>query len=286
VQSVTYNGKDYDKSFITYDMIANGGLLVFQMGSEPNTDFGLAKESRPSQKITDNLITPVPVFTAKSSTFEKSMEVGIEDLAENAMIKMTLNGEPLRYSEPFEITQTTQLVASASANGVVSFPETAEYLLIPANRKVTVITPYDSQYTAGGDVALINTIRGGNEFRTGNWQGYHGTDMEVVVDLGEPQMAKSIGAGFLQDENSWIFMPASVSFEVSEDGTNFTNVGIVENSVSPKQSGGIIHDFVVKNVNKKIRYIRVKAVSQGLCPDWHVGAGEPSWIFADEIWVN
>ncbi len=286
VQSVTYNGKDYDKSFITYDMIANGGLLVFQMGSEPNTDFGLAKESRPSQQITDNLITPVPVFTAKSSTFEKSMEVGIEDLAENAMIKMTVNGEPLRYSEPFEITQTTQLVASASANGVVSFPETAEYLLIPANRKVTVITPYDSQYTAGGDVALINTIRGGNEFRTGNWQGYHGTDMEVVVDLGEPQMAKSIGAGFLQDENSWIFMPASVSFEVSEDGTNFTNVGIVENPINPKQSGGIIHDFVVKNINKKIRYIRVKAVSQGLCPDWHVGAGEPSWIFADEIWVN
>ena len=286
IQGVSYDGNSYDKSYITFDMIANGGDLVIELGSQPNKTWGQSIESRPSQKITDFLITAVPSFEADSRTFEKSLTVGVSDLSDQANIKMMKNGEGMRYTEPFDITETTELTAMASVNGIVSFQEEASYLQIPANRKVIINTPYSDQYTAGGDVALINTIRGDNEFRTGNWQGYHDTDMDVVVDLGELQYAKNIGAGFLQDENSWIFMPASVKFEVSADGKTYHEVGNLTNPIDPKTSGGIVHDFVAKNVNEKIRYIHVTAKSQGLCPDWHVGAGEPSWIFADEIWVK
>lgn len=36
VQSVTLNGKPYNKAFITSSDILNGGELVFSMGSKPN----------------------------------------------------------------------------------------------------------------------------------------------------------------------------------------------------------------------------------------------------------
>jgi hexosaminidase len=110
--------------------------------------------------------------------------------------------------------------------------------------------------------------------------------MHVVVDLGEVQQIHDIGAGFLQDQDSWIFMPASVRFQTSVDGDKYTDAGMVQNPINPKQSGGIVHDFMTGPLNIKARFIQVTATSQGPCPDWHVGAGNPGWIFADEIWTK
>lgn len=47
IQSALLNGKSYDKNFITYQDINNGGTLEFQMSAMPNTARGIAKESRP-----------------------------------------------------------------------------------------------------------------------------------------------------------------------------------------------------------------------------------------------
>jgi hypothetical protein len=32
--------------------------------------------------------------------------------------------------------------------------------------------------------------------------------------------------------------------------------------------------------------VRVRALSSGPLPGWHPGAGQPGWIFADELWVE
>lgn len=47
IQSVTLNGKPYDKSFIVFDDIMKGGELVFNMGNQPSKVFGAAIENRP-----------------------------------------------------------------------------------------------------------------------------------------------------------------------------------------------------------------------------------------------
>ena len=47
IQSVKYNGKPYNKSYITHDMIMSGGKLEFVMGDEPNKEFGAGKSNRP-----------------------------------------------------------------------------------------------------------------------------------------------------------------------------------------------------------------------------------------------
>jgi predicted alpha-1,2-mannosidase len=286
IRSVKYNGQSYTKSYITYDMISNGGELEIEMDDQPNEAWGQKPEDRPVQRISDFQITAVPAFQAESRTFETTMTVGLVSIDSLAKIKVTHNGTSSLYEQPIEISRTSDFMAMASVNGITSFAETANYLRIPANRRVIIHTPYSDQYTAGGDIALINTIRGGHEFRTGNWQGYYGTDLDVVVDLGELQLVSEVGAGFLQDENSWIFMPEKVRFQVSADGVKYQEAGLVYNPVDQKESGGIVHDFVVKGIDKKIRFIHVTATSSGACPDWHVGAGNPSWIFADEIWTR
>lgn len=47
IQSVTLNGRPYEKSFITHGDIIKGGILEFIMGPTPNKTFGAALENRP-----------------------------------------------------------------------------------------------------------------------------------------------------------------------------------------------------------------------------------------------
>ncbi len=51
IQSVSLNGEDIGRSYITYDEIMNGGELVFEMGNTPNKEFGKAVENRPYSKM-------------------------------------------------------------------------------------------------------------------------------------------------------------------------------------------------------------------------------------------
>lgn len=47
IQNAKLNGMNYDKNFITYRDILNGGELEFEMGDKPNYTRGVAKEARP-----------------------------------------------------------------------------------------------------------------------------------------------------------------------------------------------------------------------------------------------
>jgi predicted alpha-1,2-mannosidase len=47
VQSVTLNGEPLDKPWITHEDIVNGGVLVFEMGSKPNKEWGSEPEAVP-----------------------------------------------------------------------------------------------------------------------------------------------------------------------------------------------------------------------------------------------
>ncbi len=47
IQSVTWNGKPWTKSWISHADLAQGGTLVFEMGEKPNEHFGSAMQDRP-----------------------------------------------------------------------------------------------------------------------------------------------------------------------------------------------------------------------------------------------
>lgn len=287
VKSVNLNGKKYSKSYISHNDIMNGGSLVFELSDKPNREFGNKIEDRPFQKITDNLIIPVPYFEAEAKTFVDNISVSVGDIQTNNTIWYSAaENDMVRYTKPLVLTKSSKISAYTEIDDKTSFTEEAEFIKIPKGQRITINTEYSPQYTAGGDIALINTIRGGENFRTGNWQGYYGEDLDVVIDLGETKKISKIGTGFLQDENSWIFMPEKVVFEGSMDGINYHVIGVVDNKISPKETGGIVKDFELTGLNTTIKYLKVKAFSLGNCPDWHKGAGNPCWIFVDEIWTE
>ena len=152
-------------------------------------------------------------------------------------------------------------------------------------KQLKLYVEYASQYAAGGDLALIDRLRGGDDYRNSLWQGYEGKDLIAVVDLGKRQKINEIRMGFLQDENSWIFMPTQLEVWVGEEG-QWENYGLLQNDqISTKDTGAIVKDFVVRGDNTA-RYVKVVATSLKYCPDHHKGAGGKCWIFSDEIVVK
>ena len=180
------------------------------------------------------------------------------------------NKESKQFDRPFSINKTTTIKARATGrNDQMSNVVTATFLKMPHSWNLTLNTKYSSQYSGGGDQALIDGIRGTTNFSGGAWQGYQGRDLIAIVDLGQTQSVSKLGAGFLQDVGSWILMPVRVDFEVSTDGVNFVQVLSIANSVSNQSYETIIKDFTGTISPRMARYVRMRAQNFGKLPAWH-----------------
>jgi predicted alpha-1,2-mannosidase len=55
IQSMELNGRNWDKTYIPFSAIKNGGKIIYTMGPEPNKNWGTHKKSRPmSMEFTES----------------------------------------------------------------------------------------------------------------------------------------------------------------------------------------------------------------------------------------
>ena len=290
VKSVTLNGKPLQRSYITFEEIYDGGELVFTLTATPDSPWATQLENCPMQRIPGDGILVVPAINAESNTFFDSLTVTMSHPIEGTVIHYTLDGsEPGAnspvYATPIVLKQGMTIRAAACQGDRWSRTIDAEFYLIDAKRAVKLEHPYSDQYAAGGLKALIDHQRGGDNFRTGVWQGYHGVDLVASVDLGTRQKINRLAGSFLQEQGSWIFMPKEVEFFVSDDGKKFRSVGKATNNVPLDEDDAVIQELAVRP-RCEARYVKMAAKSIGTCPDWHVGAGQPAWIFCDEFVIE
>jgi predicted alpha-1,2-mannosidase len=292
IQSATLNGKRYTKSFLLHRDLMNGGELVFEMGARPHSRWGTGEGNEPVSRIEGPQIVPAPLIRASGQTFRKSLEVGLQGIGNPVSIHYTTDGsEPnlssRKFSSPFVIEADATVKALAIAtDGRRSQVVTATYHRIPHDWTITLQSNYSSQYTGGGDYALIDGIRGTSNWSGGGWQGYWGKDFVAVVDLGNIETVSGVGAGFLQDMGSWIWMPKRVDFELSVDGKTFVHAVSIVNEVPDNRGGVVTRDFVKPIAAQPARYVRIRAVNFGKIPEWHPGSGGNAWIFVDEILID
>ncbi|HTY36733.1 MAG TPA: beta-galactosidase GalA [Bacteroidota bacterium] len=153
-------------------------------------------------------------------------------------------------------------------------------------KTVTYAQAYHERYPAGGTSALVDGIHGSADFKDGFWQGFEKNDLDVVIDLGIPTPVSRISSTYLQDIESWIFLPTSVEYFVSNDGTNFTLLSRLKNEVPQNREGSFTTPFTVSANPQTVRYVRVVAKNVGTIPTWHRSSGEKAWLFVDEVVVD
>jgi len=208
-------------------------------------------------------------------------------------IRYTTDGnEPNRhselYKEPFHLKKSTMLRACAfngeTASTHISSLDIIYHLAF--GRTPALKYPFSEKYKANGTSTLTDGIRGGKNFRDGNWQGYYFNDLEGMIDLGKEKKIGKISAGFFQSTDDWIFFPKNTEIYVSLNGQDFLSAGMLtpENPGTEQISGRNTYSLELNNI--KARYILIKASSVKVCPQGHPGEGEKAWLFADEIIVE
>ena len=251
----------YDRVQIHYKRLDNLGV-----------DYGL--ESIPIQFKSD--------YT--DGTFDITLNKGAKDL--NLFYQIN-DGEPTPYNSTFSLTGTSQIRAHAVKNGL-PYGETFEIELYQhkgLDAKITGLNEYDEAYSGGGDQCIADGLRGTSNFRDGRWQGYSGTDFEATMSFDSNQRIDSLICSFYQYNLSWIFMPKKIIIYTSVDGENYFNRASFEPKISAKQEGQFFKEFVISFPEVQAKYVKIKAINYGVCPDWHPAAGSKSWLFVDEVRV-
>jgi len=292
IKSIEWNGKPYNKGFITHKMIMEGGLLEIKLTPAPEEAFVPLPENRAITYITDNQVMTVPVIYPSVYSFSDSLFITFEKENSTAeLIRYTIDGsEPTMYSplfiKPFTILESATIKAKKfNAKGESSKTMTAIYSKYDKSRKIDIQAQYNRQYTAGGDHGLIDGLRGASNFRNGKWQGYQSTDFVAIVDLGKTQTVRKLGAGFLQEIQSWIWMPTELKIEISSDGISYQTVDIIQNNI-PSDSYEVVSKDFVSYTQKQARYIKFTAKNFGKIPEWHLGKGGDAFIFVDELVIE
>lgn len=285
IKSIKLNGISYRNTYFHHSDITNGGTLEFVMTDKPVKNwFTIFSRSR----IQNNFIA-APIISTKERVFKTSTEVSIKSNSKDAKILYSTDGsEPkLEYKQALIFDKTTTIKAFAvNSKGEKSQIVESKVLKLPHDWTVKILSKYNRQYTGGGDIGLIDGIRGTTNFASGEWQGYQSQDFAAIIDLKREMEIKRVGGGFLQVARSWIWMPTRIEFAVSSDGKEFAKVAAIETDVAPELMEHLIKDYFQTIKTTKGRFVLVKATNLGKIPAWHPGAGFDAFIFVDEIFVE
>ncbi len=285
--SASYSGSYHAHvPYLQHSELVQGGGLTFNARREPFAKGGLPPTVLDDAYIREDPVSEgsrpgAPVIETVSAVFTDTLLVKVVG---QGTCTVTEHGvtRPCPLEVPFVIRSTADI--SVEWNPAFA-PVTAHYTRIEGGRSVKLETAYANQYAAGGDQALIDGMRGGIDFRTGEWQGFREHDVLATVDLGQVKTLNRAGLSVLQDQNSWIWFPASVTFAWSTNGRAWSSF-TVDNQMDRKVDGGHVAEMWTEIIGKKARYVKVIAKNAGPCPNWHPGKGGTTWIFTDEILIE
>ncbi len=210
----------------------------------------------------------------------------LESTKKNTITINFNNGDSVwGYAKPQLITKEIFL-ANASSNGInisqkFSFNKAT-------GKKISIAKEPSKNYPGDGAFTLVNGVQNEKSLAKGSeFLGFLGNDLDATIDFGKDTEVSKITLHTLQQAGSWIYLPSQVevSFIPYIDTTIITKHPPIET---------ITH--IVKDENneqvlqltepKTCRYIRVVAKNIGIISSEKPGAGNPAWLFVDEIEVE
>lgn len=151
--------------------------------------------------------------------------------------------------------------------------------------KITLKSTFSDQYNEGGAESLIDGNYGILNYKY-NWLGFLHQDFEAIVDLEQPKKINQISIDFFSYPLSWIFVPENVEFYISNDEVQWKQVYNTTYKNMEILTKASIQNFKKEHIDQEARFIKVIARAIKTNPEWHRGAGQPCWVFTDEIIVK
>lgn len=287
----------------TFRIACDGNNKIFELTKDwKEYSFDISAKSASRRKVISleflgkgkvwfDLLQVVPSIKINSSLKDDKLYVEIDSAISNDKIVYAIDEDltlenAKAYSQPFIIEKTSLITAGRLVNGKIKNITKEKIQSHKAiGKKVDYLHSYKKKYSASGEFGLVDGVFGSDDYLDGRWQGFIYNDLDVIIDLEKSQKIENISINFLQNHQSWIFLPKEVIFSISDDGENFIAFSKEKLKLSKTYEGKKIVN-ISKKVNVKGRYVRVIAKNIKECPNWHRGKGKPAWLFADEISID
>jgi hexosaminidase len=156
-------------------------------------------------------------------------------------------------------------------------------------KKITLITPPSDKYPGDGAFTLVNGVQNETGLaRSTEFLAFSGTDLNATIDLKTETDISKVTVHVLDQNGSWIYLPSQVEV------TYIPNIDYTEDQLKnfPKEikTLDLVIDKGAKTITieskQKCRYVKVVAKNLGTIPSGNPGAGNPAWLFVDEIEVD
>ncbi len=217
----------------------------------------------------------------------------LESKYDNALIKyesITPVDKLRDYSAPVVINQNTIINAWAVTGNTMSNKVSQYFKFNKATgKKITLATEASKNYPGDGAFTLVNGVQNEKGLaRSSEFLGFNGTDLNATIDLGSEMDISKVTVHVLEQNGSWIYLPSQIEVifipNVEYTDADLTNFPSTKRPIDPVAEKGT-KTISVEN-NLKCRYVKVKVKNYGIIPAGNPGAGNPAWLFVDEIEVQ
>ncbi|MCL5245290.1 glycoside hydrolase family 20 protein [Cellulophaga sp. 20_2_10] len=215
------------------------------------------------------------------------LTIALKNEFPNSDIRYSIDGSAVhqssfQYKKPITLTASTKIKAAMFENGKKVGPvleKEINYHKATA-KEVVYKEEYHKSYQGAKEVGLVNVLRGSKNFHDGQWQGWLGNNMEVVIDLEKETEFSKMTLGTLENQGSGIYFPIKVEVFTSKHRKKFTKVGEISRAFKINGKSEL-KDFTIDFDQTKARYIKVVATNLSRPP-----TGGGAWLFVDEIVVE
>lgn len=285
IQSIRWNGEIWRANFISHQRLMEGGEMEFYLAEQP-TEWGTQYEERYNTWL-GREVSPVPVLAFDREVFTDSLLVSWSTRSDaEAWLRWNEEEWQPAAGDHVWIKESGTLSIVEQINGRRSAVNQAHFHRRSQQFVARWINEPGAEYRAGGPEALVDEVLGDEEWRKGRWIGVQGRPFIAEIDLLEPQTLGTVGLSCLQDVRSWIVFPTQIAFYGKlEQEENWRLLG--EFQVGDRiQEEGCFKEAFTLPLMQSCRYLRVEAMQYGTLPDWHLGAGNQSHLFVDEVLIE
>ena len=240
-----------------------------------------------------NVVLPLndPLVAPSSSFFREEMLVALSHPISGVELRYTLDGsEPdsvhsLVYSTPIMVKSATVVKTKAYKSGWLSSQEVVR----PFHRsqygpaQVSLANRPHPRYRGREALALFDLESGGDSHVDGKWLGFHGEQLVASMHFDGEINIDTVGVNIKQNYGIHIYPPRAIEIWGGADSVSAQLLARFRPEMA--KPGQVSSKRMLDTAlgGKAVKYLKVVAEPVNPIPSGYPGAGNPAWIFVDEI---
>ena len=298
IQTLILSNNNFDVSVFDKFISNPTNERVFAYNTISNLDLTKEISANSNDKIyfgvslddfASNVPLKIPIITPTQTLFSSTVDIEVVSDITSPDYRYTIDGdEPDSLSNlyvgPIKIDRSSNLKFKAFKKGSRPSPvQEVFYRKIAApitdfKLLSTTVEPYAAKNI------LSNNEVGSADFRDGTWNGFIKSDTrsgDMIAEFSLPEGVNEIGISSLTDYGAYILFPTKIElYDISSGNDEL----VYSKNISRKfdEENAPLHTFRIP-INKNLKKVRLKVISNKKLPKGHPAEGEPAWLFIDEI---